>query len=366
MRPAVIDSATKQQPTPRIWFDTNNNGDLRDDTPVTGFKTDKGSGFTYFIIDFQAQIDGRDVPRSLLLSMYYREPGVLETFLTNLLGGSMRRHVELKSNCVYRGQFTFKDRQYEISLDDANLDLSFATFYSGNQIIASSPDNPPAANADCILWKPDEKSPREPMPNVPLTQQLCVRDTLFDVSLAPDLSKMTLTPVVEPGAAVKTGMPMESLTLTETKTGRHVSFIEPAEKVGVRPGTYRLFSYSAMRQAESGDWWHMSHVSPPAFKTGGGEPGLTPASVEVPKGRETLLPYGEPYHALFSAGRLASTWFTGSVTNMTFTIVGNGNEEAHLIFVPTPDCLQADKPLPVVRAVKPDGEVAWNGQFRYG
>jgi hypothetical protein len=139
----------------------------------------------------------------------------------------------------------------------------------------------------------------------------------------------------------------------------------PSKKIMVPLGKYRLYKYQALKKDEQGDLWRLL-----AWAT------TESPFITVERSGDTVLEYGEPYHAIVNVVKPRGGSSRPLIALMIFAVEGKGKETlrdlSHISGDKTQIPLSKEKDLghrpkePTYKIVKADGEVITQGSFEYG
>jgi hypothetical protein len=342
----------------RVYFDTNGNGDLTDDTPIDSQDSRGGnSNFAHFNpVDFKTTLDGKQMPYSLRISCYCWAENDQQKLTREVLKRQCRLMVDV--NCAYRGQFSLDGTTYHVWLADANGNGRFDDTVRLPSIGNQGSARPVYLQGDDIYLS--TKRGIEYYDSMTLSDWLSLNGRLYEVAIDVPGKKMSLTPARVPMTRAKLPMEAERLSLFDKGQKRSVMLFRPGKAAMIPEGSYGVMGYCALRNDEQGDLWRViaSATSDTPF-------------VEVKGAKGAALAFGEPFtpEAVIPGGQRVGDGAAN--VQMTLNIKGSANEQirdiSHLQGNKTNIPLSGNRPKEAkFKIVMPDGEVAAQGKFDYG
>jgi hypothetical protein len=354
----------------RLYFDSNGNNDLTDDTVVDGDFAVSQDGLcqaNFPPVDTTVELGGKALPYSFTTDvqyLYFGDYGSPDKELT-------KEHIDqnftltLVANCYYSGTFQLDGQDYRVTLGDGDVNgrfndaVSLATVYLCSQRVL-------AATGDLFYLTTGSE------PGLRDTQisgdMLLLNGKLFDVSFNAAVNKLTLTPTSEKLLSLKLSMATERMTICTEDASHCVMAYGAGREIMLPEGTYRLLDYTALRKDEQGDGWLLSAKAADKGPT-----------IAVEESKDAVLTLGEPYNPTVSVseGNVQSVR-AGDATaaQLQFSIIGSGKEvltdleriSGNRTRIPLAASEQyRNRPKePAYRIVKADGEVVTQGDFEYG
>ena len=351
----------------RLYFDSNGNGDLTDDTAIDGtfvVENDEFCRALFPAADTTVDLGGKSLRYSFRVAVHYfyfgddgRPDGLLtKEHIDQYLG------FDLVTNCSYSGEFELNGRSYRLALADGNTNGHFNDEPSIVHVEISS-CRTVLPIGDQFYLTSDEKISvynEQPCGNL-----LVLDGNLFDVKISISEGKVTLTPVTENLATVRLAMAAENMTLYSQNDNDWVMMYRPGTAVMIPQGTYRSMLYTAVRKDEQGDEWFLAAL----------ETNRSP-SVTVDGRTDAILKFGEPYVPMVTVpeGSRQAVSEGERQVRLMFTVSGAGNEMlAELTRVsgtrtriPLSEESRDRPKEPTYRIMKADGEIVAQGSFEYG
>jgi len=350
----------------RFYVDTDCDNDLAGEKPLEA-KVEQGGG--YFHASAYAKLnvsekDGQSRPYTISLYLSYRAPGLFESAMRYLSGQPAKPTLVVQSQCAYFGMLNFNGADYRLWLNDSNFDGRFTddTVPAGDHLFIERNEPVSGLPRDSLTELTLE------LADVPLAPRIGIGDTLFDVTLDLNASKLTFAPVPESSDAAKLQLPPDVATLS--LQGRQpLAWYHPAPAIGVPPGSYQVASYRIVRHDPQGDLWRISY--PDTSSDDSQAKGGAWRNLQLAAGDVKPLAFGEPVRAAVKMEDSISGFFSNTAS-FTFETRGVSGElitishEGERTKFPLSQNNRERPAEPAVKAVKADGEVVWQGVFRYG
>lgn len=375
----MLDKSTSRESFyDRIYLDTDGDKDLTDEKPLEA-RLDHGGGYqrlhAYGTIK-AAEKDGLPKPYTLALTLSYRAPGLLESVFRYLMGQPATPILAVQSQCAYFGMLNHNGVNYRLWLDDANFNGVFTD-------VQHNADTDPPANHDRLYIERDEPLPGLPrdamdavtlqLAPVPLSPRIGIGDALFDVKVDLTALKMTFTPVPESETTAKLQLPPDvaSLSLLTSDKTPQAAWYYPAQTIALPQGNYRFNAYRLARHDPQGDLWEVVCSDPCAKASAPDSKRAEWPKITLAAGQTMPLLFGEPVRAAIKIIGASPGFFTNTA-HFTFETRGASGEPVLITHEGSRTKLgispnNYQRPAePTVKAVKADGEVAWQGAFRYG
>lgn len=341
----------------RLYFDANHDNDLTND-PVLKSRTRNNGSSTNFAdfpaLDLTLRVGGVSLPYSIW-PMLYR--------FSNRADDARNLMVQMRVNCWYEGELDTGGQKYRIFLGDQNGNGRFGEPLAVRPRNARIRSNDLMRSGDSLYIVTNEKL--DYYCGQMFSNWLWLGDTLYTMQLAPDQSKLTLSPVDTGLAPLKIGKEVERMQLCTDDGKRSVVMYRPRATIRLPKGSYRLFSYQLFRTDPQGDRWRLA-----ANGTWDG------AVTAVGGAASRRLPFGEPYQPVVTMRNAYGSSSMNNTVSLSCTIVGSGNEKvsdltrvsgtATKIAMSTTRGRQSRPKEPTYRIITADNEVVASGKFDYG
>ena len=352
----------------RIYFDSNGNRDLTDDEPVDALRTTGGGRSAMMYGDYPpvtAQVTTGGVALPYSFTLLVRCRNLAAQVQSEDDGQPDIRHLRcyLRPNCAYRGSFRLAGERYHVLLGDTNVNGRFndRLKIASTHPLATADFRPAYATGDALLISDSDAFTSND--SMVLGDQLLLDGQLYAVDVGLGEERLVLTPVADELSRLKLSMATERLVLHTTDGERSVMMFRPGREVEMMPGTYKLYSYQAVRKGRRRGRWELvarAGADTPTVTVGGEEP--------------AELAFGEPftpvtYVAGYYRERLAEA---GGPARLSFTTQGQAAEvlvsaahHARSLFRWARMSEGRPKP-PMYRIVTAGGEKVGLGKFEYG
>lgn len=242
-RLAVLDHRRAEDvPINRLRIDLDGDANLSND-PAISFKGIEGGGMLMTDnIVLETVIGGKRVPSPVVFNGFQIGVSKLERRVAD---------VRLHSRACCTGEFSVGSVKYRICIVDANVDGRF--------------DSPPGKrvydpyNIDrfvepfCDLIFVDDATSSD-TDGQPLGKWLVLGDTLYDVTFDWAASQMVLN-AAEGKAVVSLPSSVSKLTLMRKNESEIITMVNPARKLGLPEGEWKVVSYQLDRADAHGDSW---------------------------------------------------------------------------------------------------------------
>jgi len=236
----------------RLWFDSNGDGDLTDEKPVSGLPGERNNLFTtqFPAINFMIKLEDKRLPYCLKPSLNGRM--VSESSFQSGTGASFSYTVQ----CAYSGSFTVNGRQYRIQVGDSNGNGRFSDYSTiadvqnpfGRSRIYPKGDNLYITDGSKMNFND----------RMPLGDLLFLNETLFYMKLDIPNGRMILTEINKGLSPLKLTLKPERFTLFIEDKGHCVNMYKPSGNVTMLPaGKYRLLEYQVVCKDEKGALWRL-------------------------------------------------------------------------------------------------------------
>lgn len=349
----------------RAYFDANANWDLTDDPPLDG-KLERQRN-QYIVVKFDpidttTQVGEHTLPYCFSLKFRCWDLEHFETAGPNKL--NRFANLVLLIQCRYTGAFALSNQTYYCEILDTDGN---GCFTNRGRVFQS--DHPPA---DEPLYTSGDLFGLSTSTNLtwddrqPLGDQLWLARQLYDLDLAPDMSRMILRPVADADAGLQSAAGTSALALSDAPGQRLVILFAPDPVVYLAPGDYRLLSYRCRRTNEAGGVWNVEASGSTAGPV-----------VQARPGQVERLPLGEPYQPRIEVpGWQIRQWqaSTGNVLTLAFAVHGAGGEilsdlscENYRRSSVEMSRRYRHRPLePTYKVLDARGEIVAHGSFEYG
>lgn len=384
------------------YFDSNGNGDLTDDTPVSGTCDPVQPNSTYRSSRFSAVNTSATVGQTQLpyrFSLYAYYYGRMEN--GRLLDITNQLQCMAQGACGYMGEFELDGKKYKVLLGDQNINGRFGdvavqpngSFYSGGV---------PYLTGDQMYLAEGGRDPNSD-DGLLLGEKLVLRDKVFNVSVDTAKQELTLEPTTEPLSDLKLSQAPDKMLLVQNAglvstpqsemsgsyspvketTAGAVMLFAPGTQVKLPVGTYRLQTYSLSRSDEQGDNWTLAangSTTPVLVKAGGaadlvyGEPYKPEVSGRITSGASSsgIQPQAPAWYEFWKPDNPSQSIGKKPVS-LSFSLRGQGGDTvsdiAHTSGSATKIELSSDKrrpKQPTYKVLKTDGELVAQGKFEYG
>lgn len=346
----------------RLRIDLNGNGDLKDDPEVTTISSDASPNARLMAqnIQFTAKVGGKELPYAAMLSAYCFDSDQLAN--ADLSSGDTRQYMYcvMQSACTYAGGFDLDGKHYEVRLADGLLNGRFddtlqKSTDKGAQ--AASGRQPLVTQADRLYITGEGSITNHD--GQPLGKYLVIGDKLFSVKIDQAAGMMDLEPAQGDGS-VQIPASLKRIALLGDGAEGSVSLFEPAAKVSLPAGQWRVASYQAERKDAQGDLWRL---------TANGDSGVAPCTVA--KGGAAELKAGEPFMPMVDIQTTGAGY--SMQAQMRFVVLDcnkaqmsglshEGNNTKLALSKQNPSLPRE----PAWQAVTAEGEKVASGSFSYG
>jgi len=351
----------------RLYFDSNGNGDLTDDTVIDGTFTVENDEFCraqFPGIDTTVDLAGKSLPYSFRMDVFYFYFGDEGKPDTELRQEHIQQNFNLVvvANCSYVGEFDLDGQRYRVVLGDGNtngrfddrLSVTHAQIASYRAVLPVGDEFYVTAGEEISVYAAQ-----------PFGDMLVVAGQLLEVAVDIAESKMILTPVTEGLAPLTLAMATERITMYTEDGSRCVMMYRPGTEVMIPQGTYQFLNYTVRRKDEQGDEWLLvaqATTDSPSVTVGGGG--------------DAVLKCGEPYVPTADVPEWSRQAVREGQTQvpLMFTVIGAGREVlaelTRLSGTRTRIALSQgnrNRPKePTYIIARADGEIVTQGSFEYG
>jgi hypothetical protein len=304
-----LDRVRKSGPYDRIYVDSNGNGRLDDETPLSSRRTDQY--YAYFN-PARLVFKGEDGPITYHLS--------LRTY-----GSGNEAELVLGSGCWYEGVVTLDGKKTRLQLLDGNINGTFNDLSS----------NP--YDCDRVIVEGDKGGERF------LGKMIEVKGQLFRIEAARDGAFVKL----QKAENVALGQVRVPDTISEfTAFGTNGQFIRKPEQGAftLPAGKYRIYGWKIERKDNKGAKWELSGY-------GFGEP----SAFDVAEAKPATLAVGEPVRAVFQIAEQ-----TNQPVNFRLAFRGRYDEQIQIL-------KGGQRPAgPKLFVATLDGSLRYTNTFEYG
>jgi hypothetical protein len=348
----------------RIYFDSNGNNDLTDDSVLDGtirFETNNQYCNVEFpAVDTKIKVDNQSLPFSFSPSIFGFMLEQLEKSEFDEKSVSRNISFMVNLNCSYTGEFKIGNQKYSVILGDSNCNGKFNDRFSVLKFKKPPPGRMRVyGRGDGFFITTGDKIDSFDL-------QVCgdlllVKDKLFKVSISTAEGKMTLMPVTGNLVSLQLATDTERISLYTEDEKHCLMAFQPNKKIKIPAGKYRIFNYQIFKKDKQGDLWRLNAT----------------ATTESPwvtvegKGK-SVVELGEPYMPLVDVRVRENS----SRASIGFDIEGKAKEFvtdlSHISGDQTQIPLSEEENLghrpkePTYKVVKTDGEVVTQGSFEYG
>jgi len=353
----------------RLYFDSNGNGDLTDDTVVNGTFTVENDEFCraqFPAIDTTVDLDGESHSYSFRTDVFYFYFGDEGKPDTELRQEHIQQNLNLVvvANCSYVGEFELDGQRYRVALGDANVNGRFNDRFSVRQAAGSMGGcSPVIFQGDHFLLGSNEKL--DVYATQPCGDKLLVNATLFDMNINTNESRLVLKPVTENLVALRLAMATDRITLYTEDGSCCVMMYRPGTEVIVPRGSYRFLNYTVRRKDEQGDEWLLAAQAT-----------TESPSVTVDGRGDALLKFGEPYVPTVGVPEWSRQAVIEGLTQipLMFIVTGQGKEVLAELTrisgtrtrIPLSEENRNRPKEPTYIIARADGEIVTQGSFEYG
>jgi len=344
----------------KLYMDLNCNRDLTDD-PISSSDNVGGDGFyrraDFSEFDLEYQLDGKATPYRICFNANAFSPDGKEmtndpeTWINNTT-------IIARMTCYYRGEVRVNDKMMTFFLSDRDCNGRF------NDVMGPSPGDIglQGVQGDSIAISSGEQvSYNESMI---LGSHLAIGEDLFKITVDIPANRILLDPVREGFGFLDLAESTEWVMILSEQGSTSVVGYQPGKKLIVPPGAYRVTGYQLLRKDSNGGQWKLfAGASPKAVYT------------SVAANESARMQYAEPFTPVVSVPDYALQQFmqdASSPVSLEFALQGCAGEKVI-------NLLRSEKDDEIVRAagssrpekptykiLKPDGEIAAQGNFEYG
>ena len=362
-RLAILDASDKDKKFyDRLYLDANSNRDLSDDTVTASTQTN--DQYAQFMpVNMTIEQNNTALPYAFCLMVYCFIGGDNKLSADQDINSQL--FVQLMLGCCYKGQAEIAGQSLTFFLGDLNVNGRFDETITVNEPEDSTRDADQQLDAqgDTLYVAKDEETLSYYHTSM-LGSHLVVGEECYKIELNVSGKMMTLTPVTEGLVPVTfTTLPTRA-ALYGKDGGPSLNLVNPANPARIPQGTYRPMTYMAHKTGSAGDTWLVY----------AGATVKTPFTEITSSGGE--LAFGEPFLPVVSVPSWALDQFKqngNEEVQLQFTLHGRASEQVAVLQKESGENSSVEMSSnnrapkePTYKILKPDGEVAAEGNFEYG
>ncbi|HUW62009.1 MAG TPA: hypothetical protein VMZ06_13495 [Candidatus Bathyarchaeia archaeon] len=230
-----------------LYVDTNGNGSVADEIPVTATTEIKSSFISkgFPSVDLRYPWAGKTYPFSVVFRVFQDAPTI-----GNMGGSSGNQTLYIRSNAVYTGETTLGGVKYKITIGDAQFNGLL-----GDTLTAERRDDFVYCRGDMMMLATDDEKP-DYYDSVYLSDYLMIGEDLYRVAVDFAETKLTLAAADITRAPMKIPTEVRRLEIagSDGKTGA-IAFLDPGSVVRIPAGSYQMMRYLLSRTEPAGDVW---------------------------------------------------------------------------------------------------------------
>jgi hypothetical protein len=341
----------------RLFFDANGNKDLTDDPIIIAniSSSNQSLKVAYFpAMDMEYVLDGVKISysfKAMIYNMGSEKPAKLKELDTKNI------HWRLNLNCCYQGELTINDKKLYVTLGDTNCNGRFGDQFTIENFNADM-RYPLYSNGDYLYLSKSQMLDHND--GAILGDQIILDGICYNVKIDIPQKKMALIPKTGKMGELILPTPVERIALY-TEDELHLINAYFTEKSLTLPqGSYKLLSYSVIREDEQTDKWRLNAAGTSAGPV-----------VVVSDGQKAKLAMADPFIPLID---IPVSLRARSSVRMQFNVEGAGkelvSELSHFAGNKTKIILSERYPTrpkePMYKILSSEGEVIEQGSFEYG
>lgn len=358
----VLDQKDSNDPFYNVlYFDANGNQDLTDDPIVEKAPPTDDRPHGYVVKDVTLNSGTGSYDYAFFLGVEYKgrqgkkitESGVKR---------SLKLHME--PCCWYRGVIDIEGRPFRIAVMDQNLNGRFDDRPAEPDLSALKPGATIELEGDGIYMTSNETI--DASYSLAMSDVLVIGSVAYALDLDVGARTMRLTFNAGQAGELIPSMPTEQFVLFNTDTHGVVSAYEPADRILLPPGPYRLYTYRTLKKDGRGGLWALAACST-----------REAPEARVMNGTQSILNFGEPFIPFAEVPEWSIQGIQKGFSqqaSVEFVIEGAGKERViDLIRLSGKDTNIAlskeekNRPRePEFKVVDPEGKVVVEDHFKYG
>ncbi len=355
-----------------IYFDSNNNKDLSDDSPMEGITRwygDENCNVDFKALDFKIKIGDKEYPYSLKAQVYswgIKKGGEVPD-QDSRFGMMNNINLNFRLNCCYKGSFELNNIKYIINIADSNVNGSFnqkVNIMSNDANNFEGEYTPLYPQGDSMIISATENL--NYYDQIYISDYLYLNSILYSVEVKIEEGKIILTPCNKDLADITLpDVQIDKLVLLSEDNSKSVVYLNAPKNVKIPTGKYRVITYKITKQGKEGDTWILAANSTkktPFFEIDG----TSQASVS----------FGEPFRPNVYVPEWAIQNLRSGVKDvqLSFGVIGSSNESVNVLSKVSGNKSDVelskqykDRPLePKFKIIKSDGSIVKEDSFKYG